>query len=97
MTTPCVKLDEAKLYLRVDGSDDDSVISALIEAATGLAETRLRRPIVGDVPADLRMAVCVIIAYWYENRTATDVELRDRVMRQMAFDRYIDWSTEDAD
>lgn len=49
MTTPCVKLDEAKLYLRVDGSDDDSVISALIEAATGLAETRLRRPIVGDV------------------------------------------------
>lgn len=110
MTTPCVKLDEAKLYLRVDGSDDDSVISALIEAATGLAETRLRRPIIGDVenenavassvdevPADLRMAVCVIIAYWYENRTATDVELRDRVMRQMAFDRYIDWSTEDAD
>ena len=97
MTTPCVKLDEAKLYLRVDGSDDDSVISALIEAATGLAETRLRRATVDEVPADLRMAVCVIIAYWYENRTATDVELRDRVMRQMAFDRYIDWSTEDAD
>ena len=43
------------------------------------------------------MAVCVIIAFWDEIRTATDVELRDRVMRQMAFDRYIDWSTEDAD
>lgn len=85
MTTPCVKLDEAKLYLRVDGSDDD------VENENAVAAT------VDDVPADLRMAVCVIIAYWYENRTATDVELRDRVMRQMAFDRYIDWSTEDAD
>ena len=108
MTTACVTLQEAKSYLRVDHDEEDALISTLIEASTSLAETRLRRPIIGDVdadnavaasiedvPADLRMAVCVIVAFWYENRTATDIELRDRVLRQAAFDRYIDWGEED--
>lgn len=108
MTAACVSLEEAKSFLRVDGTDDDDIIQTLIEASTGLAETRLKRPIIGDVekdnavcsriedvPADLRMAVCVIIAYWYENRTAQDVDLRARVLRQAALDKYIDWSSDD--
>ena len=108
MTTACVTLQEAKSYLRVDHDEEDALISTLIEASTSLAETRLRRPIIGDVDADnavaasiedvradLRMAVCVIVAFWFENRTATDIELRDRVLRQAAFDRYIDWGDED--
>ena len=33
-----VSLEEAKLFLRVDGSDDDSVITALIRAATNQGE-----------------------------------------------------------
>lgn len=108
MTAACVSLEEAKSFLRVDGTDDDDIIQTLIEASTGLAETRLKRPIIGDVekgravcsriedvPADLRMAVCVIVAFWYENRTAQDVDLRARVLRQAALDKYIDWSSDD--
>ena len=107
MTTACVSLEEAKSYLRVEHTADDDLIKAIIEAATGLVEGRLKRPIIGDVdagavassvdvvPADLRLGVCIVAAYWYENRGATDVELRDRMLRQAVFDKYIDWSCAD--
>lgn len=38
-----VTLAEAKLNMRIDGNDEDSLINMLIAAATNLAETRTRR------------------------------------------------------
>nr|DAG47842.1 MAG TPA: Head Tail Connector Protein [Bacteriophage sp.] len=107
MTVSCVTRDEAKSYMRVDHDADDTLIDTLLEASTGLVETRLKRSIIGDVdagavasdisgvPADLRMGVCIVASFWYENRNATDDELRSRVLRQAVFDKYIDWGVPD--
>lgn len=107
MTTTCVTREEAKSYMRVDHDADDALIDILLEASTGLVETRLKRPIIGDVetgavassiaevPADLRIGVCIVASFWYENRNATDDELRNRVLRQAIFDKYIDWGVPD--
>jgi uncharacterized phiE125 gp8 family phage protein len=49
-----VDLAEAKLYLRVDGADEDAMIAGLIAAATQQAETVTRRQL---VTATLRLAL----------------------------------------
>lgn len=40
---PPVTLDEVKAYLRIDGNDDDSVLLALIDAATEWVEEQTRQ------------------------------------------------------
>ena len=107
MTTSCVTLDEIKSWLRVDHEDDDDRLETLGEAATELAETRLRRPIIADddassisktidtVPKSIKIAVLVITSFMYENRNATDIELRDRVLRQSLLDQWILWGDDD--
>lgn len=107
MTTSCVTLDEIKSWLRVDHKDDDDLLETLGEVATELAETRLRRPIIADddasaisktidtVPKSIKIAVLVITSFMYENRNATDIELRDRVLRQSLLDQWILWGDDD--
>ena len=41
-STPVLSMDEAKLHLRVDISDDDTLIQALVSAATAWAEEFMR-------------------------------------------------------
>lgn len=107
MTTSCVTLDEIKSWLRIDHEDDDDLLETLGEAATELAETRLRRPIIADddtsaisktidtVPKSIKIAVLVITSFMYENRNATDIDLRDRVLRQSLLDQWILWGDDD--
>lgn len=107
MTTSCVSLDEIKSYLRIDYDDEDDLLTGMGEAATELAETRLRRPIIAEddasaiakteasVPKSIKIAVLVITSFMYENRNATDIELRDRVLRQSLLDQWILWGDDD--
>lgn len=108
--TPCVTLDTVKLYVRVDDDVEKPMLELMIGAATGLIETRLRRAVVGDVekgavcasveevPQEIQLAACMLVSFMYEHRDASDEELRNRVMRSMMLDSYIDWSgEEDAD
>lgn len=98
----CVDLNEVKAYIRVEHNADDDLITRLIDSATQLVETRLRRKVIGteetaladsnaNVPASVKIAVCVIVAFMYENRAATDEELRSRVLRQALLDQFILW------
>ncbi len=98
----CVALDVVKSYLRVDHTEEDDLIEQLIKAATQMVETRLKRPVIGveenalaqtieTVPESVKIAVCTAVAFMYENRTATDEEVRSRVLRSILLDQYIDW------
>lgn len=64
VTTPAtaqpVSLTEAKAHLRVDSSDEDDLISALIEAATDWAQEYTRRAF---VPASFRLGLDCFPAY----------------------------------
>lgn len=103
----CVTLDDAKVFMRIDHDAEDNILAMLLEAATQLVETRLHRKIVDandpqavakdveSVPASIKLAVCVVASFLYENRTATDEEVRSRVLRQAVLDQFILWGSED--
>ena len=75
-------LEEAKLYLRVDMDDDDTLIQALITAAESYiaqqtGKTKILagadengQPIYEDIKESelWKLAVKLLLAHWYENR-----------------------------
>ncbi len=65
-----VTLEEAKLYLRVDGTEDDALILSLINTAEKLVQdiTRLDDEGFALESATVRIAVLYAIAYLYEHR-----------------------------
>ncbi|MBV2197456.1 head-tail connector protein [Bacillus velezensis] len=64
-----VNLEDMKGYLRVDGDEEDNLISSLISAA----EKHLQESGVKDTENDLySLAVKMLVTEWYEHRGATD-------------------------
>ena len=73
-------LEEAKLYLRVDTDDDDTLIQALITAAESYVKQQTGKikktvvvdgePTETDIATDELYNLCVklLLAHWYENR-----------------------------
>lgn len=87
-----VNVDEMKEYLRVDGEDEDTAISELIE----MAETYLINAgcIVKDEnqkPINLaKLAVKQLVVHWYENREPVGKADRltfslDNIMTQLKY------------
>ncbi|RKD26689.1 hypothetical protein BEP19_15895 [Ammoniphilus oxalaticus] len=58
-------LDSIKAYLRIDGDQDDGLLSLLIESA----KAYLRNAGVDESEKHLyKLAVIMIVTHWYENR-----------------------------
>lgn len=66
-----ITLDEAKLHLRVDGDDEDTLIQGYADAAEQYCLERVNRT---EVPAGselvFRQAALLTLAHWYRNRMA---------------------------
>ena len=64
------ELNDVKEYLRVDGDDENTLITSLIIMATELVEDVLRRKIseFDPIPETIRQAVLLTVATFYENR-----------------------------
>lgn len=64
-----ITLNEAKQHIRVDVTDDDSAISAMIEAAKAHIENYTGVVYAdGEVPAPVKSAALILVADLYENR-----------------------------
>jgi uncharacterized phage protein (predicted DNA packaging) len=67
-----VPLSLAKSHLNIDGTTDDELISFYIEAADAWISNYIGKPLddLDPVPADLKRAALLLVAYYYEQREA---------------------------
>lgn len=70
-----ISVEDAKAHMNVSIDDDDTLIAAKIEAAEAFIDRWLKEPMADmeEVPADLKQAVLMLVAHFYENREATVV------------------------
>lgn len=68
-----VTLEETKLYLRIDGDEEDALITNFIFTAEEICEDILRYPLseFEEVPKVVRQAVLYAVANMYEKREGT--------------------------
>lgn len=74
-----VTLEEVKLYLRIDGDEEDALIADSIRAAKEICEKILRYPLseFEEVPAVVRQALLYCTANLYEKREGTHYYLKN--------------------
>lgn len=63
-------LQETKDFLRIDGDDEDALISSLIVTAKTLTEDVLRRPLTEyeEIPEPIHQAMLILVGTLYEER-----------------------------
>lgn len=74
-----MNLEEVKLYLRIDGDEEDALIARLMETAQELCESILRYPLseLDPVPPVVNQAMLYAIANLYEKREGTHRHLKN--------------------
>ncbi len=63
-------LDDVKLYLRVDGVDEDTLIQDLMDGAVSYMQ-RMTGKVYDPADGVWKMAVKYLCSHWYENRDDT--------------------------
>lgn len=82
-----VSLEEIKLYLRVDGEEEDTLISTFINVSEDLVEGILRYPVseFEVVPEIVKQAVMYSVANMYEKREDYDSKEVIDIMTNILF------------
>ncbi len=82
-----ILLEEAKLYLRVDGDEENALITNFIITAEELCEGILRYPIseFTTVPETVKQAVIYGVSNMYEQRETFDVKSVIETMTRLLF------------
>ena len=76
-----VTVDEAKLYLRLDGTEEDALIQTLLETAESLCQDIVRTDFdeMEEVPEIVKVGIRYAVTYLYENREKADFDVDARV------------------
>lgn|GEM_PF-291376 len=61
-------IEEVKNWLRIDGDDEDMIVSALIEAATTYIQDATGRKVFGKQTSIAKLVCQYMITHWYEER-----------------------------
>lgn len=82
-----VSLEDIKLYLRVDGEEEDTLISNFIKVSEDLVEGILRYPLseFEIVPEIIKQAVMYSVANMYEKREDYDAKEVIDIMTKLLF------------
>lgn len=83
-----VSIEEMKNYLRVDTSDDDNLISTLIQSAEKMCLAIARKDeeeIIDENFEEYKVAVLYAAAYLYEHREEADHHELTITLRSMLF------------
>ena len=82
-----VTFEEAKGYLRVDSSDEDSFILDLMETANALIKNVTRRTpaVLKKHEAVVQTAELYVIAYLYEHREEADHKAMTETVKYLLF------------
>lgn len=86
-------LQETKDFLRLDGDDEDALVSSLIVTAKELIEDVLRRPLSDfrEVPDTVHQAMLILVGTLYEERqvakdkSGVDIKETLDLVRRMLF------------
>ncbi len=80
-------LEEVKLYLKVDGDEDNTLITDLIGATEELCQDILRFPLseFAEVPETVKQALLYAIGNLYELREAADMKALLEFMTRLLF------------
>lgn len=82
-----ISLEEVKVYLRVDGDDENTLITNFIIAAEDLCEGILRYPLseFTTVPESVKQSILYAVANMYEQRETFDVKAVIDTMTRLLF------------
>lgn len=90
-----VTLEETKLCIRVEHSDEDALIESFILAAEELVEGILRFPLSefeGNIPEAIKHVVFFTVSKFYEDRNELDMAELNLVLRALLFSyRKAEW------
>lgn len=81
-----VTLEETKLWIRVDHSDEDALIESFINAAEDLVADVLRIPLTdfeNTIPEPIKHAVFYTVSKFYEERNELDMTSLNDVLRAL--------------
>ena len=67
-----VTVDEVKVHLRIQHDEEDGNIGSLIAQAQAAAEDYCRGQFSEPAPEPVRLAVLLLVSYFYENRDNPD-------------------------
>ncbi len=76
-----VSLSLAKHYSNIAGNDDDELLQLFIDAAEQWLGNHIGRPLAefDPIPADLRRAVLMLVAFYYEQREAVAFSITGQI------------------
>lgn len=82
-----VTLEETKLYLRVDGDEEDTLITNFISVAEELCEGILRFPLseMAEVPEAVIQSVLFAVGNMYQQRENIEMKSVLEVMTRLLF------------
>ena len=82
-----ISLEEVKLYLRIDGDEEDALISNFINVSEDLVQGILRVQLseLDPVPEIMKQAVMYSVANMYEKRENYDSKAVIQTMKNLLF------------